>query len=201
MSGRWCRSGTSGWFPPQDDHRTAAGLLGVLRELASDPMACSAGTPVISSCQAGCRAPGRRSRSAIARAGRRGPPVLGEHQVETPWSPTAHRRSSGHDRDAAGDGRRRRGVLLPDVEARQQNLDVVRPLRCAVRGRVDAFEIQVPLTPYRDSEYRKPSDPLGTTGRPLAESTSTVLNAEPSLSSPRSAEVRDLPGTYAPSFS
>ena len=58
---------------PQDDHRTTAGLLGILRELASDPdglLGRHAGDLLLPG-----RGVGRRvvSRSAIARAGRRGP--------------------------------------------------------------------------------------------------------------------------------
>ncbi|KUG52072.1 hypothetical protein AVL61_06875 [Kocuria rosea subsp. polaris] len=45
-------------------------------------------------------------------------------------------------------------------------------------------------------------DPLGTTGVPASRSISTVLNAAseaPASSPPRSAAVRNLPGTTAPS--
>ena len=44
-------------------------------------------------------------------------------------------------------------------------------------------------------------EPFGTCGRPVAESTSTVLKFAFSLVSPRSAAVTNLSGTYAPSFS
>ena len=37
----------------EDDHRAAAGVLRVLRELPADALGLAAGTPVISSCQAG----------------------------------------------------------------------------------------------------------------------------------------------------
>ena len=52
-----------------------------------------------------------------------------------------------------------------------------------------------------DSLNRKPNEPLGTCGRPVAESTMTVLNCAPSPASPRSAEVRNLSGIHAPSRS
>ena len=52
-----------------------------------------------------------------------------------------------------------------------------------------------------DSLNRKPREPFGTWGRPVAPSTSTVLNAAPSEVSPRSADVTNLSGTQAPSRS
>ena len=55
--------------------------------------------------------------------------------------------------------------------------------------------------PSPDSLNRKPRDPFGTWGRPVALSTSTVLKVAPSAVSPRSAEVTNLSGIQAPSRS
>ena len=113
---------------PQDDHRTTAGLLGILRELASDPdglLGRHAGDLLL---------PGRGVGRRVVVAGRPLPgqavaahAVLGEHEVEhRGHQPLTAGRVDGHDRDAAGVHAAALGVLLPDVEARQQNLDVVR---------------------------------------------------------------------------
>ena len=47
----------------------------------------------------------------------------------------------------------------------------------------------------------KPDEPFGTTGSPLAASSTTVFHSAPSLASPMSAAIRFLAGTNAPSRS
>ena len=156
-----------------DDHRAAAGLRGVLRELAGDPGRRRAGTPVIASCQAGVYGvdgvvvPARPLTGQL----RRGPRRTARASGRTPWSPGARRRDAPAPRGGVAAARRR------VVEARQVTsttaLAVV--VAATARGRRRSrsrFHRPAPVSPNR-----WPSDPLGTTGCAGPASSSTGLNS------------------------
>lgn len=151
------------WLVPAPSAITDRPLVRSAPRANSRPMraACSAGTEVIVSCHAGVYGSHVSSYEA-------GHAVLRQKQVEDrgdePAADPAHRQPAHHDRAAF------RAAL---AEAGQRDLGrLLGPLQKAQFG-YDVAQVQVPAA-SPGFPHRKPSEPPGTTGSPVALSRRTV---------------------------
>ncbi len=159
--------------------------------------ACSAGTEVIVSCQAGVYGSAASSYDVGQLPGRPG--------RRTPYCASIRSKTVVTRRPATRrTGTPRTMTEPPSVPPSSKRGRATATVSSALSSRLNSGTV-LPRSrfqrPGSASPQRKPSEPFGTTGCPVAASRSTVLDSACSVSRPRSAAVRNPSGTSPWSFS